>query len=207
VRRDVSGVTVLTDSDEMRFDEVIFACHSDQALGLLADPTPVESRILPGFPYESNEAVLHTDTSILPRRKLAWSAWNYRIGTGPETRATITYNMNILQHIQSDETFCVTLNETAAINPERIISRHRYSHPIFTTERARLQAEHGALIRANRTSYCGAYWGNGFHEDGVRSALAVCQSFGIADVTGRLQGAAEALNPAVSSGSLSACGG
>ena len=207
VRRNVSGVTVLTDSDEMRFDEVIFACHSDQALGLLADPTPIERRILAGFPYESNEAVLHTDTSILPRRKRAWSAWNYRIGTGPDTRATITYNMNILQHIQSEETFCVTLNETEAISPDRIISRHRYSHPVFTTERARLQAEHESLIRANRTSYCGAYWGNGFHEDGVRSALAVCRSFGIADVTGRLQEGNETLNPLVSSGSLSACGG
>jgi len=187
VRRELSGVVVITDHGEAHFDEVIFACHSDQALKLLADPTATETRILSGFPYESNEAVLHRDISILPRERRAWSAWNYRIGREPATRATITYNMNILQHIQSQDTFSVTLNDSEMIQPDLVISRHRYAHPIFTVERARLQAEHNSMIRANRTSYCGAYWGNGFHEDGVNSALAVCRSFGIAGLTGNLQ--------------------
>ena len=190
VRRESNGVVVITDHGEARFDEVIFACHSDQALALLADPTETETRILGGFPYESNEAVLHRDISILPRNRLAWSAWNYRIGTEPETRATITYNMNILQHINSHQTFSVTLNDTEMINPDLVISRHRYAHPIFTVQRARLQSEHNFMIRANRTSYCGAYWGNGFHEDGVNSAIAVCHSFGISGLTGELRSSA-----------------
>ncbi|MFN5908525.1 MAG: FAD-dependent oxidoreductase, partial [Planctomyces sp.] len=100
-----------------------------------------------------------------------------------DARATVTYNMNILQHIQSPHTFCVTLNDTDSIRPESIISRHKFSHPIFTTERAALQQEHRSLIRTRRTSFCGAWWGNGFHEDGVRSALAVCREFGIAGLT------------------------
>lgn len=179
VSRDEAGVTVQTEAGEARYDEVIFACHSDQALSLLADPHPLEQRILNGFPYSQNEAVLHTDERVLPRARRAWSAWNYRIGVNPEERATITYNMNILQHIDSPHTFSVTLNDSELISADRIISRHRYSHPIFTVERAALQAEHYQLIRSRRTSFCGAYWGNGFHEDGVRSALAVTAAFGV----------------------------
>lgn len=182
VRRLEERVVVLTDHGEEHFDEVIFACHSDQALRILDGPTGLESDILSGFPYELNDAVLHTDTSILPKTRSAWSAWNYRIGTDPESRATITYNMNILQHIQSKETFCVTLNDTSGIDPSKVISRHRYAHPIFTTQRAELQKQHSRLIRQNRTSFCGAYWGNGFHEDGVNSALAVCEAYGISGV-------------------------
>lgn len=182
VRRLADSVAVVTDHGEEHFDEVIFACHSDQALKMLDDPTETERRILSGFPYELNDAVLHTDTSILPRTRTAWSAWNYRIGTDQESRATITYNMNILQHISSSDTFCVTLNDTSGIDPEKIISRHRYAHPVFTTQRAELQKQHSRLIRRNRTSFCGAYWGNGFHEDGVNSALSVCGAYGIAGV-------------------------
>jgi predicted NAD/FAD-binding protein len=140
--------------------------------------------------------VLHTDESILPRSRRAWSAWNYRLGQGPDAHATVTYNMNILQHIRSPHTFCVTLNDTDSIRPDRILSRHRFSHPIFTTQRAALQQEHRSLIRTQRTSFCGAWWGNGFHEDGVRSALAVCREFGIAGLTPaaplRLQSAPQA---------------
>jgi len=182
VRRSADGVFVITDQGEQRFDEVVFACHSDQALRMLDAPTQLEASVLAGFPYEMNEAVLHTDTSILPKAQRAWSAWNYRIGVEPESRATITYNMNILQHIQSNETFCVTLNDTQGIDPEKVISRHRYAHPIFSTQRAELQKKHPQLIRQNRTSFCGAYWGNGFHEDGVNSALAVSEAFGISGV-------------------------
>jgi len=182
IRRTADAVTVITDTSEHAFDEVVIACHSDQALALLEQPTPDEIRILSGFPYSSNDVVLHTDESVLPRSRRAWSAWNYRVG-GDDARATVTYNMNILQHIQSPHTFCVTLNDTDSIRPEKIISRHRFSHPIFTTERAALQQQHRSLIRASRTSFCGAWWGNGFHEDGVRSALAVCRQFGIAGLT------------------------
>ena len=177
VVRNGDGVTIATDSDVTQFDEVIFACHSDQALSMLQDPTNLESTVLSAFPYE-DEVVLHTDSSILPRCRKAWSAWNYRIGADTEARATITYNMSLLQHIQSDHTFCVTLNDTDQIDPQSIISRHQYSHPVFTAERASMQAHHHRLIRSHRTSYCGAYWGNGFHEDGVNSALAVCSRFG-----------------------------
>jgi predicted NAD/FAD-binding protein len=172
-------VSVFTDAGEERFDEVIFACHSDQALGLLQDATDLERRVLGGFPWEMNEAVLHFDERVLPRTRRAWSAWNYRIGLEQETRATITYNMNILQHIRSERTFSVTLNDNGLIDAAKVISRHRYSHPVFTTARAALQAEHPRMIRVNRTSYCGAWWANGFHEDGVCSALAVCRRYGI----------------------------
>lgn len=188
VVRSENGVTVSTDQGSEDFDEVIFACHSDQALALLDRPSSVERTVLSAFPYEMNEAVLHTDESILPRSKKAWSAWNYRIGVAQETRATITYNMNILQHIQSPHTFLVTLNDTETIDPARVISRHQYSHPLFTIERASMQALHGRLIRSQRTSFCGAYWGNGFHEDGVNSALAVCRKFGITGIDGHFDG-------------------
>ena len=183
IRRSETGVTVMTDTGEAVFDEVVLACHSDQALALLEQPTASETRILSGFPYSMNDVVLHTDESILPRSRRAWSAWNYRVGQGPDAHATVTYNMNILQHIRSPHTFCVTLNDTDSIRPDRILSRHRFSHPIFTTQRAALQQEHRSLIRTQRTSFCGAWWGNGFHEDGVRSALAVCREFGIAGLT------------------------
>lgn len=172
-------VEVQTDTSAARFDEVIFACHSDQALRLLTDATAMEHRVLTAFPYEKNQAVLHTDESILPRCRKTWSAWNYRIDRGVSDRATITYNMNILQHIQSEHTFCVTLNDDSQIAQDRVISKHNWSHPLFTAERAAMQAEHHRLIRQNRTSFCGAYWGNGFHEDGVNSAIAVCRRFGI----------------------------
>lgn len=169
-------------SAEQSFDEVIFACHSDQALNLLKDPSAAEKEVLLAFPYEPNEAILHTDTSVLPRRRRAWAAWNYRVTGDSLARPTVTYNMNILQHLNSKTTFNVTLNDAGAINPDTVIRRQLYFHPVFTLDRARMQSRHQELIRANRTSYCGAYWGNGFHEDGVVSALAVARRFGVASV-------------------------
>ncbi|MBC8875982.1 MAG: FAD-dependent oxidoreductase [Planctomycetes bacterium] len=161
------------------YDEVIFACHSDQSLAILGnDATSTERQVLSQFPYQPNTAVLHTDTSLLPRRKRAWASWNYHI---PETRlqhATVTYNMNRLQHIRSKNVFCVTLNECDAIDERKVIRRFQYSHPVYTIQRAQAQNRHTELIRANRTSFCGAYWGNGFHEDGVNSALAVVSAYG-----------------------------
>lgn len=180
VQRDVDGVTLLTkDNLPERFDEVIFACHSDRALKLLADADDRETSVLKSFPYSANTAVLHTDESVLPRRKRAWASWNYRVSEDPTARPSVTYNMNILQHIDSKQTYCVTLNDEQQIKPERILGTYRYSHPVFTTQRAAAQRRHRELIRQRRTSFCGAYWGNGFHEDGVNSAIAVCREFGV----------------------------
>lgn len=158
------------------FDHVIFACHSDQALRILSDDaTATEQDVLSSFPYSSNQAILHTDIAVLPRRPRAWASWNYRVQPVTPNAATVTYNMNMLQGIRSRHTFCVTLNDEAAIDPKRVLGRYEYHHPIFTTRRAAAQARHPELINVNRTSFCGAYWGNGFHEDGVNSALAVVQ--------------------------------
>lgn len=175
VRRLDTGVEVTVASRlPERFDHVVFACHSDQALRILgADATLVEREVLGKFPYGRNMAVLHTDTSVLPRCRRAWASWNYRLTNEDEALAKVTYNMNILQRLRSRHTFCVTLNDEAAIDPARILGRFEYHHPIFTTERAAAQARHSELLGANHTSFCGAYWRNGFHEDGVVSALKV----------------------------------
>lgn len=158
------------------FDHVVFACHSDQALRLLQTPTTREIELLTAFPYQRNEAVLHMDPSVLPKRKLAWAAWNYHIRTDGAEQAAVTYNMNILQGIRSGRVFNVTLNDADGIDPDLVIRRIIYEHPIFTDRRGEAQRRHGELIGPNRTSYCGAYWGYGFHEDGVRSGLAVCNA-------------------------------
>ena len=159
------------------FDHVVFACHSDQALRILAnEATPIEAEVLRQFPYEKNIAILHTDTSLLPKRKNAWACWNYKIPEGDGSKATVTYNANLLQSLNEPQTYCTTLNDEANIAAAKIIDRFEYHHPIFTTDRKQAQARHDELINQNRTSFCGAYWGNGFHEDGVNSAIAVCKS-------------------------------
>ncbi len=178
VVRRPDSVMVETERGQDQYDEVIFACHSDQSLSILGDQTSaVEKSVLGAIPYEPNTAVLHTDISLLPRRTSAWASWNYHIPAGTSDHATLTYNMNILQHIRSRHTFCVTLNEESAIDPEKIISKFRYSHPVFTIQRKSAQQRHRDLIRSDRLSFCGAYWGNGFHEDGVNSGLAVSAAF------------------------------
>lgn len=160
-----------------RFDHVFLACHSDQALALLEDPSDAERAVLGAIAYQDNEAVLHTDSSVLPSRRLAWAAWNYHLLEQPERPAAVTYNMNILQRLDAPETFCVTLNHTEAIDPARIIDTYHYSHPVFTPEAVAAQARHREVNQGRRTSYCGAYWRNGFHEDGVVSALAALEHF------------------------------
>lgn len=157
------------------FDHVVFACHSDQALGLLTNPTRTERDVLSHFPYGQNSVVLHTDESLLPRRRRAWSAWNYHVRRDRPAASTVTYNMNILQGIRSRQTFCVTLNEDDLIDPRTVLGRYRYAHPLFTLARETAQSRRDELIDHDRISYCGAYWGNGFHEDGVNSALTVAQ--------------------------------
>jgi predicted NAD/FAD-binding protein len=179
IQRDETEVRVTTSEGTESFDEVILACHSDQALRMLAAPTAAEREVLSAFPYSRNRAVLHTDTSILPRLRSTWSSWNYHVPAGPEARPTVTYDMNILQHLETPETYCVTLNDPGRIDPRRVLGEYDYSHPVFTLERAAAQRRQGELIRSGRTSFSGAYWGNGFHEDGVNSALAVCRAFGV----------------------------
>ncbi len=165
---------------QQTFDHVVFGCHSDQCLRMLADPTHVERSVLTEFPYERNVAVLHTDASVLPKQRRTWAAWNYLLNEKSSQRnvqpATVTYQINILQHLKSRHSFNVTLNSEQNIAPSKILKRFEYAHPIFTVRRAAAQARHGELINSNRTSYCGAYWGNGFHEDGVVSAIRVCDA-------------------------------
>ena len=172
--------------DPVAFDHVFIACHSDQALAMLQDPTAAEREVLGAIAYQENEAVLHTDASVLPRRRLAWAAWNCHLleqADQPGRPAAVTYNMNILQGLDAPETFCVTLNHTDAIDPARIIDTYQYSHPVFTPEAVAAQARQREINQGNRTSYCGAYWRNGFHEDGVVSAINALEHFAEDPVT------------------------
>jgi predicted NAD/FAD-binding protein len=178
IRRHADHVTVRSARGLERFDEVVLACHADQALHLLDDPTIEERHLLGAFPYAANTAVLHTDTGWLPRRRRAWASWNYRVAAAADALPAVTYDMNRLQHLPTSTQYCVTLNPSAAIAPGAEIARFTYTHPIFSASRVRAQEQHATVIRRRRTSYCGAYWGYGFHEDGVRSALAVSAAFG-----------------------------
>jgi predicted NAD/FAD-binding protein len=163
------------------YDQVVIATHSDQALQMLRDPSEQELEVLGSIPYQPNEAVLHTDASLLPRRPAARAAWNYHLAARPGPRSTVTYWMNHLQRLRdAEEDYCVTLNRTESIDPRLIIRRIDYSHPVFTPAGVAAQARHGEISGlARRTHYCGAYWGWGFHEDGVRSALAACAPLGV----------------------------
>lgn len=178
VERDELGVVIHSAAGSERFDKVVFACHSDQALQLLANPSRAEREILQALPYADNEVVLHTDTRLLPRRRLAWASWNYRLDASGEKAAAVTYDMNILQGLKSDTTFCVSLNQTAAIDPTQILARFTYAHPQYSLGAVAAQSRWGELQGAQHSFYCGAYWANGFHEDGVVSALRVAQAFG-----------------------------
>jgi len=165
-------------AEPMRFDHVVLATHSDQALALLADASQREREILSAIPYQSNEAVLHTDVRLLPRRRRAWASWNYHLFDEPPARTTVTYHMNRLQSLSAEREFCVTLNQTARIDPDTVIKRIEYAHPVYTPGGVRAQARVAEISGWRRTHFCGAYWGWGFHEDGVRSALRVGAAFG-----------------------------
>jgi len=167
-------------SEPERYDRLFMACHSDQALRLLADPTPQERSVLGAIDYQDNEAVLHTDASLMPRRRRAWAAWNYHIPAGEaeaDGKVTLTYNMNILQSLQAREQYCVTLNHTHAIDEGKIIRTINYSHPVFTEKAIEAQKHHRLINGARRTYFCGAYWRYGFHEDGVVSAMTALEHF------------------------------
>ena len=176
VRRDATGVTLLLENgSEQRFDQVVIATHSDQALAMLDTPSAAEQEVLGALPYQANDVVLHTDTRLLPDNRKTWSSWNYRLGVD-DSRAVLTYNMNILQGISAPETFCVTLNDTASINPHRILGRFSYDHPVFSLAGMAAQQRWGDINGQQNTWFCGAYWHNGFHEDGVVSALRVSEA-------------------------------
>ena len=161
-----------------RFDEVVLATHSDQALALLADASDREHEILGAIPYQPNEAVLHSDVRMLPRRRRAWASWNYHLLPEPKAMTTVTYHMNRLQSLRAEQQFCVTLNRSERIDPARIIRRISYAHPVYTEAGVKAQARVAEINGRNRTHFCGAYWGWGFHEDGVVSALRVGERFG-----------------------------
>ena len=163
-----------------RYEQVVIATHSDQALTMLTDASEQETRLLGAIPYQLNEAVLHTDSSLLPRRHAARAAWNFHLLAEPKPLSTVTYWMNHLQRLRAGEDYCVTLNRSEAIDPERIIRTISYAHPVYTPAGVSAQERHGEISGLQRrTHYCGAYWGWGFHEDGVRSAARACAPFAV----------------------------
>ena len=164
--------------DVREFDEVVFACHSDQALALLDDANDDEQTILGAMQYSPNDVVLHTDVSLLPKRRKTWASWNYQLSDNRTKPASVTYNMNILQGLQDDTTFCVTLNQNEAIDESKILRKFVYHHPVFNVESLKAQLQRHKICGQNNTHFTGAYWYNGFHEDGVRSAVDVGARFG-----------------------------
>jgi len=177
LRRSDHVELILQNGEKKIFDYVFLACHSDQALRLLERPIQAEKEVLSAIPYQRNSVVLHTDDSLLPRKRLAWAAWNYHILPQRTGRVAVTYNMNILQGIRAPQTFCVTLNNSDGVAPEKIIKTLEYDHPVFTLDGIAAQKRQKEINGAHRTFYCGAYWRNGFHEDGVVSALNAVEHF------------------------------
>jgi predicted NAD/FAD-binding protein len=174
VERFDDHVQITTQGGSERFDQVILACHSDQSLSLLKDVSAAERHTLEAIRYQPNEVVLHTDIGQLPRNRRAWASWNYRLTPGGENLLPkVTYDMNRLMGIDAQQRFCVTLNNSAAIAPDHILDRFDYAHPIFTLSGVDAQERWEAINGQRRTWFCGAWWGKGFHEDGVVSARRV----------------------------------
>ncbi|MBU1311097.1 MAG: FAD-dependent oxidoreductase [Gammaproteobacteria bacterium] len=181
IKRDEQGVMLqFADGSSAQFDKLILACHSDQALKLLGDgATDAERAVLGGIAYQQNEVVLHTDISLLPKRRRAWAAWNYNLDANINDRATLTYNMNLLQGIEAPVTFCVTLNNSKAIAADKILGVYQYSHPVYNHYTLAAQQQRDRINGQQHTYFCGAYWYNGFHEDGARSAVDVAALLGV----------------------------
>ncbi|MGN6283081.1 NAD(P)/FAD-dependent oxidoreductase [Frateuria sp.] len=175
----VGGVEVQSLAGSERFDQAVLACHSDQALALLAQPSPAERELLGAITYRSNDTVLHTDTRLLPRRRSAWSAWNALVPRDRDDACTVTYCMNLLQSIRAPQTFCVSLNCTDRIDPAKVLRRLSYAHPEYTHASVAAQRRKADIQGTDRLWYAGAYWGWGFHEDGMRSAVAVAEALGV----------------------------
>lgn len=162
-----------------RFDYVVFACHSDQALDMIEFPTDDERAILGAIPYQNNEVVLHTDQRMMPKNKRSWASWNYHLPARKTERATVTYHMNRLQNLEAPVEFLVTLNRTSDIDESKIIRKFNYAHPVFSSDSDWAQDRLGVINGQNRSFFCGAYWRNGFHEDGVVSALNTLKLMGV----------------------------
>jgi predicted NAD/FAD-binding protein len=178
VRRQRRFVELATAEGVERYDRVILAVHSDQALRILVDPSGLERAVLRSIRYQANDVVLHTDASLLPRRRRAWASWNYRLPREAADRVLVTYHMNRLQRLRSRHELLVTLNGGDRIDPARVLGRYVYAHPVFDADAIAAQKRHAQIDGVRRTHFCGAWWGHGFHEDGVRSALAVCRRLG-----------------------------
>ncbi len=182
VARDGDGVTVTVAGHEPeRFDDVVLACHSDQALALLDDPSPLERELLGAIPYLSSELVLHTDATLMPRRRAAWASWNAHFLEATRGTPAVTYWLNNLQGHRIDRELLATLNLTERIDPAKIIATLDVAHPTYTPEGLRTQQRHGEISGVDRTHYAGAYWSWGFHEDGVKSGHRVADAILAAD--------------------------
>lgn len=179
IRRHGAAVELRTGGQSLRFDALVLATHSDTALRLLADPTPAETRLLGALPYADNEVVLHTDTSFLPRHRAAWSSWNYHLPRERSDKTQLTYSMNLLQNLPTQTQYCVTLNRGPEIDPKKILHRISMAHPQFTTAGLAAQ-ERWSELAQGRTFFAGAYWFNGFHEDGVKSGLRAAEALAAA---------------------------
>jgi uncharacterized protein len=179
VRREAAGVVVESAAGAERFDHLVLACHSDQALALLRDPSDAEREVLGAIPYQANDVLLHTDISVLPRDPRAWAAWNALVPRATGRACYVSYCMNLLQGLDGPETFVVTLNGADAVRPDTVLRRLRYAHPLYTSGAVAAQRRHAELQGQRRTWFAGAYWGWGFHEDGLRSAVEVCRALGV----------------------------
>lgn len=179
LRRLQDHVEVATPQGMQRFDHAVLACHSDQALSLLADADPREQEVLGAIRYQFNDTVLHTDAALLPKHRKAWAAWNAQVPESSLNMCTVSYCMNLLQNLDAPVPFIVTLNGTAAIDPAKVLKRMRYHHPVYTHESVAAQARKPEIQGRRRTWFAGAYWGWGFHEDGMRSAVEVARALGI----------------------------
>jgi len=181
VERHEHGVRVLTAEGLEGFDQMVLACHSDQALALLSDADPIERSVLSAIRYQPNEVVLHTDASLLPRNRKAWAAWNAHVPRDPMAPCSVSYDMNALQGIDTPSPLVVTLNRTEAIAPDKILRTLHYAHPVHDHEMVRAQARWSEVQGRRRTWFAGAYWGWGFHEDGIRSACRVADALHLLD--------------------------
>ena len=179
ITRDADGASVRCDAGSERFDQVVLACHGDQALALLDDASDGEREILGAITYQPNDTVLHTDASLLPRDRKAWAAWNAHLPADPAQACTVSYCMHLLQSLPGDTPLVVTLNRTEAIDPARILRRRSYRHPVYNHASVAAQARRHEIQGVNRTWFAGAYWGWGFHEDGMRSGVEVARALGV----------------------------
>lgn len=193
VTRQDDGVWVRSLHAEEAFDQVVFACHSDQALAILGDASEAERDVLGAIPYQVNDTVLHTDARVLPKNRKAWAAWNALLPATPDAQCTVSYYMNLLQDITAPRPFIVSLNQTASIDPRSILRRMSYAHPVYTEATVRAQRRKAEIQGVRRTWFAGAYWGWGFHEDGMRSAM---------DVVAGLRCSADTASPVRSPGSV-----